>query len=66
MLPGVAEMINRVRLATNEYGNGRVVDQIEVHIMDMWLRKDITCERDVYLARRLAWEIGVELEDDRK
>lgn len=59
-------MISRVRLATNEYGNGRAVDQIEVHIMDMWLRKDITCERDVYLAGRLAMDAGVDLEDDRK
>lgn len=58
--------ITRVRLATNEYGNGRVVDQVEVHIMDMWLRKDITCERDVYLAGRLAQEAGVELEDARR
>ncbi|MBN8410734.1 hypothetical protein [Halomonas litopenaei] len=58
--------INRVRLATNEYGNPdgsvRQVDQIEVHVMDMWLRKDINCARDIYLAERLADEAGVVLE----
>ncbi|MAR70753.1 hypothetical protein [Halomonas sp.] len=61
--------INHVCLATNEYGNPdgsvRQVDQIEVHVMDMWLRKDITCARDVHLAERLADEAGVVLEDAR-
>lgn len=61
--------INRVRLASNEYGNPdgsvRQVDQIEVHMMDMWLRKDITCARDVHLAERLADEAGLVLEDAR-
>lgn len=61
--------INRVRLASNEYQNYdrtvRCVDQIEVHVMDMWLRKDINSERDEYLAQRLADEAGVELEDFR-
>jgi len=61
--------INHVCLATNEYenpdGSVRQVDQIEVHVMDMWLRKDITCARDVYLAERLAAEAGVMLMDDR-
>ncbi|GAA0581140.1 hypothetical protein ACFQH5_20125 [Halomonas salifodinae] len=59
--------VNRVRLATNEYanpdGSWRRVDQIEVHMMDMWLRKSITCARDEYLAQRLADEAGVELEN---
>ena len=62
-------MINRVRLATNEYANAdgtwRRVDQVEVHVMDMWLRKDLTCERDAYLAQRVAGEAGVEMEDAR-
>lgn len=61
--------INHVCLATNEYlnadGTVRRVDQIEVHMMDMWLRKDITCARDVHLAERLADEAGVMLMDDR-
>lgn len=60
-------MIDRVRLASNEYGNPdgtvRRVEQVEVHVMDMWLRKDITCARDEYLAKRLADEAGVELEN---
>ncbi len=60
-------MITRVRLASNEYANPngtwRRVDQVEVHVMDMWLRKDITCARDEYLAQRLADEAGVELEN---
>lgn len=60
-------MINRVRLASNEYANPdstvRRVDQIEVHMMDMWLRKDITCSRDEYLAQRLANDAGVPLEN---
>lgn len=62
-------MINRVRLASNEYANPdgtwRHVDQIEVHVMDMWLRKDITCARDAYLAQRLADEADIEMEDYR-
>ncbi|MCO7215332.1 hypothetical protein [Halomonas sp. OfavH-34-E] len=61
--------INRVRLASNEYLNAdgavRQVDQIEVHVMDMWLRKDITCARDVHLAERLADDAGLVLEDAR-
>ena len=60
-------MINRVRMASNEYLNPdntvRRVDQVEVHVMDMWLRKDITCARDECLAQRLADEAGVELEN---
>jgi len=62
-------MINRVRLASNEYANQdgtwRRVDQVEVHVMDMWMRKDLTCERDAYLAQRLADEAGIEMEDVR-
>lgn len=64
---GEGSMINRIRLASNEYANPdgtvRRVDQIEIHIMDMWMRKDITCERDEYLARKLAYDAGVELEN---
>ncbi|MCO7217738.1 hypothetical protein [Halomonas sp. OfavH-34-E] len=62
--------INRVRLSSNEYlnadGSVRQVDQIEVHMMDMWLRKDITCARDVHLAERLSDEAGMVLEDARE
>ncbi len=62
-------MITRVRLESNEYANRdgawRRVDQVEVHVMDMWLRKDITCARDEYLAQRLADEAGLDMEDAR-
>lgn len=63
-------MIDRVQLRTNEYanpdGSWRSVDQVEVHAMDMWLRKDITDEkRDVMLAMELAERSGVEFNDWR-
>jgi len=64
---GMSVQIMRVRLASNEYSNPdgtcRRVDQVEVCVMDMWLRKDIRCGRDEYLAQRLADEAGVELEN---
>lgn len=61
---------HRVALATNEYmapgGSVRVVDQIELSGHDMTLRKDINCERDVDLARRMAQELGLPLHDHRR
>jgi hypothetical protein len=57
--------MTRVRLVTNEYRLGPV-DQVELYIGDLHLRCDITSARIVELARRLAKELGVELQDLRK
>lgn len=63
-------MINKIEFQTNYYanpdGSGRRVEQIAIHIMDMWFYKDINCHRDEYLAKRLADENDVELFDMRE
>ena len=62
-------MINKIQFETNEYlnpnGTARRVDQIAIHVCDMWFRRDLTCERDENLARRLADDIGIEVFDYR-
>ncbi len=56
---------NSINLRTNEYA-GRKVDQIELHAFDMRFHKDITCNRDVRLARRMAEELGIKVHDFRE
>lgn len=62
-------MIDRIEFQTNEYANPggtvRRVDQIAIHVMDMWFYKDIRCQRDEYLAQRLADDQGISLHDNR-
>ncbi|RFA24433.1 hypothetical protein CAI21_21660 [Alkalilimnicola ehrlichii] len=54
-----------IKLETNEYAAGQV-DEIKLIIGDLHFRKQITCERDLALADRLAAEFGTEVLDCRR
>lgn len=53
-----------IRLSRNEYAS-RTVDQIELAGYDLCLRADITCDRDIRLAKRMAAELEIPLIDRR-
>ena len=61
-----ANMITDMRMITSETADGRKFDQLAVTICDLRMTRDIVCDRDVVLARRLAREEGVELFDCRQ
>lgn len=55
----------QVILQTNEYSKGPV-DQICLIGHDLHLKTDIVSERQVYLAKRMAKDLGVDFVDARK
>jgi hypothetical protein len=61
---GVMTQFTEIRLSTNEYAS-RTVDQIELHGYDLCLRTDITSERQIRLAERMAADLGIALLDRR-
>ena len=54
-----------IRLETAERG-GRRFDEIVLELGDLAFRRQITCQRDVMLAHRLAELMGVEIVDFRE
>lgn len=56
--------VNVISLRTNEYGSKKV-DQVELHIGDMWFYRDITDDRDIIMAGRIAEDNGITLKDYR-
>lgn len=63
-------MITHIRIERAEYLNPdgqsvRKADQIVAWVSGIPFRKDVTCERDVQLAQRLADDEGIELIDHR-
>lgn len=56
--------VNVINLRTNEY-RSKKVDQVELHIGDMWFYRDITDDRDITMAERIAEGNGIVLNDYR-